>query len=551
MEYSAKRNAKNLILIVFLMAVAWVCRKIIFTTEDAFVAALLTMLRNCIHISIVAVWTVSIYMRVINKSVRSLLMTVGVMMVGWLLVRTCKWEFLETTDALTRYLWYAFYIPMIMIALIGVFITRYIGQSDSFVLPKKYRLLYIPALLLILVVFTNDYHRFMFEFPNGIYYFDTSYTYNFFFFIVGAWFVLLGFYFVLMLLLKSRVPGSRSFQKVHIFIMGGAVIFWCVYSFVGADVDLTAVDCTLITLLLECAIQSGLIRTNTNYAKLFEIASVTAQIVDDDFTPHLVSQSACVFEKEAMQAAVATPQNFGDFILNCEKISGGYVFWQYDIKDITEQIETLQETQKRLSENNDLLQAEIELKEKQAKTEEKTRLFSKLIQEISPQLAKADALLDIATENPPERNRSLAKLAVLGAYIKRRGNLFLLSEDRPALEAKELEFCLLESLSNLQLLGVLTSLTFELQKNLSTETAVRIYDIFEFLTEEIMEHASAVLVKLCEKEDCIFMRMMVDVNQKITINTASDALQNAEISFEYGDEDLTIDIRLAQGGIAV
>ncbi len=543
MEMRSKKNIRNISIIAVIMLSAFVCRVVAYNIDDFFIATLLVMIRNAMHISLVAVWTVSIYMRVVSKQIRNMLISVGLLMIGWMVIRTCKIEFLYTTDTLTRYFWYAFYIPMILIPLIGVFITMHIGKSDDYKLPSLFRLFYIPAALVILLVFTNDFHRLVFDFPNGILYFNSDYTYGPLFFIPSGWFTVLGFYFVVKLLLKGKVPGSRIFQRVHIAIMAIAVVFWCLYAFTGIDADLTAVDCALITLLLESAIQSGLIRTSTNYRKLFEISSVTAQIADSNFNVCVRSAESEVFSSDILKSAVSSPQNLGDYILNAERISGGYVYWQDDIKNITELIETLQETQKQLSENNFLLQAEYELKENKAKTEEKNRLFNKLIYEISPKLLKAEELLTLASSDEKNKRMHLAKLAVIGAYIKRRGNLFIISEDRNKIRSREIEFCINESLANLRLLDIVPSFVFSPEEEISAEAAIKIYDIFEFFTEELLDTATALFVKISEKEGFISMRMMFGVKSaREEIPADSEILSGADIIIENSDDDIIIDV---------
>ena len=543
MKSGSAKNIRNIIIISVLLVCAFVFRAVAFQTDDYFIATLLLTLRNVVHIIMIIVWSVSIYMRVVSKQIRNMLMTVGALMIAWLIIRTCKLEFLYTTDTLTRYFWYAFYVPMILIPFIGVFITMHIGKADEYMIPAKYKLYFIPAVLVILLVFTNDYHRLVFDFPNGIHYFNSDYTYGILYFIPAGWFTLLGFYFVLKLLIKSRVPGSRVFQKVHILIMGMAVVFWCLYAFTGIDADLTAVDCALITLLLESAIQSGLIRTSTNYRTLFEISSVTAQIVDDHFNVCIRSAESGYFTTDILKNAVSAPQNLGDYILNAEKISGGFVYWQDDIKKISELIETLQETQKQLSENNFLLQAEYELKENKAKTEEKNRLFNKLIYEISPQLLKAEELLTLASADEENKRKHLAELAVIGAYIKRRGNLFITSEDKKIIRSREIEFCINESLSNLRQLDIEPSFVFSLQEDIAAETAVKVYDIFEFFIEELLHFVDAVFVKISEKDDCISMRMMFGVAKtEYEMHADSEILNGTEINIENSDEDILVDI---------
>ena len=540
---STKKNIRNIVIVAVLMITAYVCKTVIFSAEDMFLAALLKIVRNVIHISIVAVWTVSIYMRVVSKQIRNMLIAVGVLMVAWLVVRTCKWEFIYTTDTLTRYLWYAFYIPMILIPLFGVFITMHIGKPDNYTLPSRHKLFFIPAAVVILLVFTNDWHRLVFDFPDGIYYFDDSYTHNVLFFIPAGWFTVLGFYFGLKLFLKSRVPGSRSFQKMHIVIFGGAVVFWIIYALGLIDADLTAVDCTLITLLLESAIQSGLIRTNTNYKTLFEISSVTAQIVDSDFNSVVRSSQAEDFTKDVMRNASAAPQNLGDYILNCDTITGGFVYWQDDIKHISELIEAMQETQTQLSENNFLLQAELELKENQAKTEEQSRLFSRLIFEISPQLERAKEIIAQASEDKKNRKMLLARLSVIGAYIKRRGNLFIISEDKNNISSREIELCINESLSNLQLLGIDTSFVFSLPEEISVASALKLYDVFEYFTEKLTDETQAVLVKISPSGDDISLRMMIGAEYSdISVDTESTVLNGTLTRIDCSDGDIVIDV---------
>lgn len=84
-----------------------------------------------------------------------------------------------------------------------------------------------------------------------------------------GWFFVMGFYFVVMMLLKSRVPGSRKLQKMPIRIMTFAALFWIGYSMRLYNCDLTVTDILIIVLLLESAIQSGLLPSNTNYQQLF------------------------------------------------------------------------------------------------------------------------------------------------------------------------------------------------------------------------------------------------------------------------------------------
>ena len=98
--------------------------------------------------------------------------------------------------------------------------------------------------------------------------------------------------------------------------------------------DLAAIDCIMIISLLESAIQSGLIPSNTSYNELFCNSTVSAQIVDNNYQPCMVSGTATILTEDVMRSAEAQPVDLGDTILHSKAITGGYVLWQDDVKQI-------------------------------------------------------------------------------------------------------------------------------------------------------------------------------------------------------------------------
>ncbi len=86
MEIKSRKNIRNMSIIAVIMLFAFVCRVVAFNIDDVFIATLLVMIRNAMHISLAAVWTVSIYMRVVSKQIKSMLIAVGLLMI----VNECK-----------------------------------------------------------------------------------------------------------------------------------------------------------------------------------------------------------------------------------------------------------------------------------------------------------------------------------------------------------------------------------------------------------------------------------------------------------------------------
>ena len=191
---SQKKSYFYIAVALCLVTAGFIAHQIHHNIDDLYPKQISSMLFQIISVDVLVVWCISIKNRILNKQICRYLVWVGILMIFWLTVRIVKWRFLSALDPLGRYFWYAYYIPMILIPLFGVFIVQYVGKPEDYVIPKKFKLLLIPSFILLAFIFTNDFHRRVFDFPQGIIYYNDIYTYKLGFIIVAAWFVFLGFY---------------------------------------------------------------------------------------------------------------------------------------------------------------------------------------------------------------------------------------------------------------------------------------------------------------------------------------------------------------------
>ena len=301
----------NVLLVAALFILAHQLRYI--PSSNIFATSFAMLMRSTIHISILAVWTVSLHRRLMNAQVRRILVGTGILMAFWLAAKTIKYEFLTVnTDPLGRYIWYSYYIPMLLIPLFGVFVVNHIGKPEEYRTPKWMQYLYIPAFLLIAMVLTNDLHQWVFRFDNGYANYDKDYSYGIPYFILMAWYILFVLYFVISLLRKCRVPGSRKTQKLPLIIAFGGIVFWIVYILKIVRVDLTVIDCLIIASLLESAIQCGMIPSNTGHRELFRKTTIPIQILDNDYQPHYVSATALPIHERRLRQSASENVDLGD-----------------------------------------------------------------------------------------------------------------------------------------------------------------------------------------------------------------------------------------------
>ncbi len=550
MQREKKRLTRTTIFVAILLAIAFVLREIYEDLPNAMLQAVMVTVRNTIHISLLFSWVVSVHRRMVNKNLRRLMLIVGCLLLFWLVDKIVKWDFTgSVTHPLVRYLWYGFYVGMLFVPTLGAFIINYLGKPENYSHPKKLNYLLIPPTILLTTVFTNDLHQKVFVFYNGFINFDLEYSYDWAYWLNMGWFIGMGFYFVVMMLLKSRVPGSRKLQKMPVAIMVFAALFWLGYSMRLYNCDITVMDCLIITLLLESSIQSGLLPSNTRYREVFDSTTVPVQIVDRDYQPHYVSGVALPVSEVQMRQSAHSTVDLGDSLLSSAPIQAGRVVWQDDIRRLNDLRSRLRDAVEQLGEENTLLQAELELKENRAKADEQNRLYDRITREVEPQLIQADELLRRIEEGAEDSRNLIAKVCVLGSYIKRRGNLLLLGEAAGLIHTRELEYCIRESMDNLNLSGVFTSFNSRCEGDMQLASIVSAYDFYELLVERLLDSMTAMMVNLTCTKGHISMNIQMGCREEIAQQVLQDiSLSRGSFRYEIMEEDVVIDLTVIEGG---
>lgn len=474
------------------------------------------ILRSLIYIALYIGWGISVSKRIIQVQVRHYLIAVSGLMVFWFVIRSMRYFFI-TDIGIARQLWYLYYLPMLFIPLFSLFVAISLGKPANARLSKTALLLLsIPTVLCLLLVLTNDLHQLVFSFPEGDVWTDDNMSYSFGYFFVIGWEILCSLAAFVIMIIKCRL----SYRKKYLpfLLLACSIVYALIYvsgvewmQLIGGDI--TAAQCLMFTGILECCIQCGLIQTNTGYRAMFEAGSIGAQIVDTDWHIRYASSNAPKLPSDRMRSAeseAAKPDN--NTLLRSSKIPGGHVLWQEDITDITALLEKLEENRKTISESNDVEQENYKTKVKINTVREKNRLYDRLQAQTAHQIELLDQLLtQYEAQSDPEIRRSLlAKAAVIGAYIKRRGNLMFIGEKSDVTDTAELTACLDESFANLELMGVECAIDIPDKNSIYTRDAIRVYDFFEAVTEEAMDDLQFVWLKARGLEDAVIFYLQAE-----------------------------------------
>ena len=236
-------------------------------------------------------------------------------------------------------------------------------------------------------------------------------------------------------------------------------------------------------------------------------------------------------------------------MLRSTPIHAGRVVWQDDITVQNTLHQQLQSIREQMSEENTLLQAEVELTEHKAKVDEQNRLYDRIAQEVAPQLIRAEELMKQVSAKPENARELMSKLCVLGCYIKRRGNLLLLGEDNKQIPAVELEHCIRESLENLRLGGIFTLLNSQCDGTLPVTVVVSIYDFYENVAERLLDKATAFLVNLKCEDGAMTMNIQIGCSEKIAEQAFTGlTFPCGSFRYEVMEEDVVVSLTTNRGG---
>ena len=499
------------------------------------------LLTNLIYIGLAMAWGFSISRRTLHRDDRRWLLLGCAMAVLWLFLRAVKYRFFSD-DAITRHLWYLYYVPQILAPLFSLFAALQLGRREGDALSRKWYLLFIPAVLLIGGVLTNDLHQLVFRAVPGAATLETDYTHGWMYYLAMTWIVGLLLATGIIVYRKCRVSESRRYAWIPLCVfLGGFAL--CALSFANIYTFHKMPECFCLTFAAfwESCLQVGLIPTNGYYRYFFSESTVAAQIVNGRGEPVYRAKNAPNLTPDQLEAAACESILLNaDTRLQSASVQDGRVYWLEDISKINRIQAQLAEINARLSEENELIQAENELKRQRAQIEEQNRLMDAMLSLVQPQLLAINRLLS------DKSAQSLKHICILGAYVKRRVNLALICDKKMVVPVDELAHCIRESLTYLTQYGAVCARHQEGRGSVSSREAQTAYDFFEDCLEAALPSLSALMVRL-ECGERFSIRLMLEdaaglpnVDQyrtlgKLTIDDADGALC-ATLSFDRGGE---------------
>lgn len=512
------------------------------------------IIRSVLYIGLFVAWGLLVRQRIIGTQARRYLTAAAALMVLWFVVRSLKYYFV-TQPVVVRYLWYFYYPSLILIPMLAALTAISIGKKDDAPLPESAALLYVPALLLVFMVLTNDLHQLVFRFPeNASVWSDKDYSYGIGYFVVVGWMFICAFVLLLVLSKKRRIADKRRIILLPCVPILGLLLYLTFYVLEAPWLrivlgDMTAFFCLMYAATLEIFIKYGFLRANTHYTELFHASTVAAQITDTGYRVLLSSDAAQNIEPKILKQTEQAPVMLDNGIrLSGAPIKIGHVVWTEDLSALLGVLAELEDMQDELEETNQLEEEEQALKKHEAHILEQDRLYNILQRDTAHQLGMMDDMIRCIeeTESEDEKKRLLYQMLVIGSYLKRRSNLAFLSEKSSMLDARELDLCIGESLSSLEACGIICGYRSALDGQVLAVHIISMYEFFEKTAERLLGSECSMTVFAGREDDAVYLKIITDAE----LDLSQLAWHTATVQRDVDGEQQLV-LRLKTGGAAV
>lgn len=484
-------------------------------------------------------WSVRLYYKLYDKKVRRYIISIGCLIVFWMIVRMTK----GVVDSLLleRLCWYLYYIPLIMTPCIFYVcsnsITNAIGKKKKFVI-------YFISFILIFLVLTNDFHEFVFKFPNGNSFFN-DYKHYIGYYIISIWiFYLFGggmIYFA-----KDRLKVKKDFRAfLPLIVLVIGVVYTVLYVInikYIRDINMSVINSILICIGIELILYLGLIPNNSKYIKTFSNSNLDMIIISLDgniiYTTNRFCKVPSFIINDIKNKCVMNIYKVDNIIYDIKINKDSYVVLR---KDMTE----LHNIKKEIARNKKYLLKQYE----SIKIEEKTKrelyeisLRKDVITKIEKKLDdKRKEAKDILLKDDIDDN-DLEKIRRIIMYSKKKSQMMIAEFNNDIYNDNGIKVILLELINSMYGLNIDGEVVIEDKILINGNTMAILYDIIYELLDNISN--TSVMIYIFSEKNTLSVKVLMGISYSIIDRVVFDNDINIKENVYDTDTELVFRIKV-------
>ena len=469
---------------------------------------------------IIFLWRRNMENRMLRTSSIRLFQSVSLLLIGYLALRTLKYEILLENPLAKRYIRYGYYCFTLNIVHL-VFITSLsINKSERESINKHWNLLWIPTELLVLFILTNEIHGLAFSLTD-----KGAGQYGPIFYLTLIHILFLAF----ATIICTLIPSFETKQFRPIVLPIGILSLWMLYTllyvfdwkpFYPVRLLIKSAEFNILTVILfvEALVFSRLLPSNRGYERFVKMSALNIGIMDAEGETVIAPNKGPAVSRDLLRKTKAHPVSLdANTLLESAEIQGGRSFWLVDLTDFNALKARLFALNEDMMSENDLLDADNKLKEKMAKLDEQKQIRLAIDAKLNPQFRHLEEIIAHMPEEEKAFEDALKDACIYNVYIKRYSNLFLLAKTKEQLSLAEVGLAISESLNYLRLRGVTTALHWQSSDQVDASVCLRMYAMFQTILERHFPFLSSLSIDLEKQGKCPVWSMTMETTKHLSI----------------------------------
>jgi hypothetical protein len=247
-----------------------------------------------------------------------------------------------------------------------------------------------------------------------------------------------------------------------------------------------------------------------------------------------------------MQTATRNPVILdGGIRVSGSKIKGGYTVYQEEISELLDILDELKELREELKDSNAVSMQNYKINKRIRALAEKNRLHDELNRQTAKQINLLnDWLTKLSeTDNPDEKRELLRRIVVVGAYLKRRNNLVLVSEQDGMIKEEEMNLSIKEMMNYLQIAGVTCAASVQFERDIPSDVVMQLIDFYESVVENAFDGLTNLLARFFSRDDSFYccvdavcsLNLTAFANDAVSVSVMDENYYTLSFKIEGGE----------------
>ncbi len=499
------------------------------------------------YLTMIMMWSVTIQTRVTDRQIRRHILIACFFMILLFVLRMCKFSYFPDMTMARLYIWYAYSIPLTFIPLFFFLAALYVEPTGNRKTVQKIeKILIWTNAAFAVVTMTNELHSFVYKITV---YPDKEYSHEWFYYLLLFWRIALAMATIIILFKKCSITAARRKWYIPaIFIaLSSVLLIWYLINGGAPKIgthklfQLHEALCIPYMMAFESMILIGMIPANSGYRILFDHLSMGAAVYDSKDRQVMASRN---WKEDGGDE---------DHRVCRESIQGGSVRWLQDLSAVNEMNRSIEAVKESLEDENELIRQENEIRSERIRVETRNRLYNRIAEAVRTRAIRVDELLSeirtmtVSPEGGEEEERDRIIYAmIMSAYIKRMGNLILLTDTGNPVSSEELALAVSESLEYLKLKGSMVQIYRKGSGELSPRAVLLAYELFEDTIEDIWLRINTITVSLICDDGFEFLITLDEPAEAISSTWKDKELRaaGAKLNVRYEDETYYVSLKV-------